>query len=76
MEYVIAGFAIYLLAFWLGYFVREKKLKRAASGVLRVDRSDPDGPYLFLELSRDVNAVMRDKYITLEVDTKGYISRD
>lgn len=73
MEYVIILLSL-LYCFFLGYYIRERKLKRSASGVIRVDRSDPDGPYLFLELHKDVDAVMRDKYITLEVNVKDYIS--
>ena len=31
-------------------------------GTLRVDHSDPDGPFLFLELSKRVEAVVSKKY--------------
>lgn len=44
-------------------------------GTLRVDRSDPDdNPYLFLELSEDPSKLPNQKYITLKVDVKNYIS--
>lgn len=45
-------------------------------GTLRVDTSDPDdGPYMFLELSKDVRTVMSKKYIVLKVNTKNFISQ-
>jgi hypothetical protein len=47
--------------------------KRA--GVLRVDRSDPDGPYLFVELAKDVADICEEQYVTFEVVAKDFISR-
>lgn len=45
-------------------------------GSLRVDTSDPDdGPYLFLELAKDVNAICRKKYVLLKVKVQNFISR-
>ena len=39
-------------------------------GLLRVVTSDEDGPYLFLELSRNVGDISREKYITLEINNQ------
>lgn len=44
-------------------------------GTLRIDTSDPDGPFMFLELSKDVDAVAAKKYIILKVNLKSYISQ-
>lgn len=44
-------------------------------GTLRIDTSDPDGPFMFLELSKDVNAVASKKYVVLKVNLKNYISQ-
>lgn len=44
-------------------------------GVLRIDASDPDGPYMFLELSEDISTVMDAEQVTLKIDTRGYISQ-
>lgn len=44
-------------------------------GALRVDRSDPDGPYLFLELSKGISEIASKSYVTLQVKIKDYISR-
>lgn len=43
-------------------------------GSLRVDNSDPDdGPYLFLELPKDIGDIYRKKYVTLKVNLKNFI---
>lgn len=62
---VIVGSVITLLVF------RPKTI-----GALRVDHSDPDGPYLFLELTDGIDKVKSKKYVTLQVKIKDYISRN
>lgn len=42
-------------------------------GTLRVDHSDPDGPFLFLELSKRVESVTSKKYVVLRVRAKDFI---
>lgn len=43
-------------------------------GTLCVDDSDlDDGPYLFLELSKDIGFIRRKKYVVLKVNLKSYI---
>lgn len=42
-------------------------------GTLRVDHSDPDGPFLFLELSKRVETVISKKYVVLKVKVKDFI---
>lgn len=37
-------------------------------GVLKVVTADEDGPYLFLELSKNVDEVTRKKYVTFVVN--------
>lgn len=66
---------IFIIGMWVGYFVCVR-LTENIVGTLRVDRSDPDGPYLFLELSEDIYKVINREYIALKVDAKSYISRD
>ena len=44
-------------------------------GTLRIDTSDPDGPFMFLELSKDVDTVASKKYVILKVNLKSYISQ-
>lgn len=44
-------------------------------GTLRIDSSDPDGPYPFLELPPDgIQAITSSKRVVLDVRTDSYIS--
>lgn len=45
-------------------------------GTLRVDRSDPDGPFLFLELSKRVESVTSKKYVVMRVKSKDFIPHE
>lgn len=38
-----------------------------ADGIMRVNTSDPDGPYLFLELNTDIHTIMRKKNVNFRV---------
>ena len=42
-------------------------------GTLRVDNSDPDGSFLFLELSKRIEAVVSKKYVVLRVKAKDFV---
>lgn len=45
--------------------------RRRPIGDLRMDTSDPDGPYLFLELSKDgIDEIYTRRYVTLRVKIK------
>lgn len=72
---VISGAVAGILGFWIGYLIYRKKPKDPI-GTLRVDTSDPDGPYLFLELHTPVSEVMKQKQVTLDVNTESYISQN
>ena len=56
------------------FFNLNKKLNRIA-GTLRIDCSDPDGPYMFLELSEPVSTILNEEYVTFKVDKRSYISQ-
>lgn len=44
-------------------------------GTLKIDSSDPyDGPYMFLELDKDIRTVRRMKRVSLDVDITSYMS--
>lgn len=45
-------------------------------GNLRVDHSDPDGPFLFLELSKRIESVVRKKYVVMRVKEKDFIPHE
>lgn len=42
-------------------------------GALRIDTSDPDGPYMFLELDKGVDTISSKKYVLLRVKLRNYI---
>lgn len=42
-------------------------------GFLRIDKSDPDGPYLFLELKKSINEIVTQKTVLLKVKREDFI---
>lgn len=44
-------------------------------GTLRIDTSDSDGPYLFLELNKDINEFYEEDQVVLMVNTENFISQ-
>lgn len=74
MDIVIAAIVIGIAGGILGYILAMRMYSKKPIGALRIDSSDPDGPYLFLELETDPNVLKKEKYVTLKVNTKSYIS--
>ena len=72
---VICMFLCAAFGVGIGYVLFHKKSKDPI-GTLRVDTSDPDGPYLFLELNTPVSEVMKQKQVALDVNTQSYISQN
>ena len=71
MEVILVG-----IGFMIGCVMAALIFRVFRVGTLRVDTSDPDDrPYMFLELSKNVQAVMRKKYVVLKVNTKNFISQ-
>ncbi len=54
---IIGGFFGLVLGYIIGRIIKIDKLdsKKQPIGTLHIETSDPDGPYLFLELSKDVS---------------------
>lgn len=44
-------------------------------GILHCDRTDPDGPHLFLELNESIGEITKLNYVTLQVDHNDDISQ-
>lgn len=42
-------------------------------GALRIDTSDPDGPYMFLEPDNGIDTISSKKYVLLRVKLRDYI---
>lgn len=71
--YIVSIFAMGILA---GAILMGIVFKFFLAGSLRVDYSDPDGPFLFLELSKRVESVTSQKYVMLKVKAKDFISHE
>ncbi|QJU22537.1 hypothetical protein HLY09_25740 [Enterocloster bolteae] len=71
MELVI----IFAIGIVVGSIITRIVTKPLDFGTLRIDTSDPDGPFMFLELSKDVDTVASKKYVILKVNLKSYISQ-
>lgn len=69
--------AIFVIGTLVGFIIAILVFKMRSIGFLRIDTSDPDeGPYLFLELSKDVDVAYQRKYVTLRVNTKNFIPHE
>jgi hypothetical protein len=66
---VIYVFIGVLIGFAVSSIIRRKH----PVGFLRIDKSDSDGPYLFLELKKSVNEIVTQKTILLEVKLEDFI---
>lgn len=64
--YVIIGIVI---GFAVSFIIRRKHLV----GFLRIDKSDSDGPYLFLELKKSINEIVTQRTVLLEVKREDFI---
>lgn len=64
--YVIIGIMI-------GFIVSSIIRRKHPVGFLRIDKSDSDGPYLFLELKKSINEIVTQKTVLLEVKREDFI---
>lgn len=67
--YVVVGI---LIGFAVSSIIRRKH----PVGFLRIDKSDPDGPYLFLELKKSVNEIVTQRTVLLEVKREDFIGNE
>ena len=64
--YVVVGIMI-------GFVVSSIIRRKHPVVFLRIDKSDPDGPYLFLELKKNINEIITQKTVLLEVKREDFI---
>lgn len=72
MELVI----VFVIGMVIGCVFSSIVRRSKSVGKLRIDTSDPDGPFMFLELSKGVGDISAKKQVLLQVDLKSYISRE
>lgn len=51
-----------------GWFWHRHLVSDISAGVLKIDTSDPDGPYLFLELHEHIDTLSKQKHATFDID--------
>lgn len=66
----------YLLGVVIGLFGGRYLFKEKPAGFLRIDRSDPDGPLLFLELEQNVEDISQKRTVTLFIKRKDIIPHE
>lgn len=64
---------IFIIGIVCGTLINRLLLKKHSIGALRIDNSDPDGPYLFLELSTNIPSFNKKKQVMLDVLDECYI---
>lgn len=72
MELVI----VFVIGMAVGCIFSSMVRRSKSVGKLRIDTSDPDGPFMFLELSKGVGDISAKKQVLLQVDLKSYISHE
>ena len=76
-EIVMNLIIMFVVGILVGSVITLFVFRMRSVGSLRIDTSDPeDGPYLFLELTKDVGIVYQRKYVTFKVNTKSYIPHE
>lgn len=45
-------------------------------GILRIDNSDGEGPYTFLEAKEDMNRIAMRRYVILDVNYSNYLTQE
>ena len=71
---IVIAFILGLLGGWMiaAIILRRKK----SIGSLRVETSDPDGPYLFLELNDgNISELLRKRHVILNVKAGDHVSQ-
>ena len=72
----LAFVAIFLaLVAFIILIVTEIRSNKEVEGKIRVETSDPDGPYLFLELYTPVSHILSKKTVLLEIDAESIMSQ-
>lgn len=67
---------IFVVGIILGVIFDKFLIKSSHIGTLRIDNSDGDGPYLFLELTKSVSSFKKRKQVFMSVKEENYISHE
>lgn len=67
---------IFLIGITLGITFEKILFKKVNIGTLKIDNSDEDGPYLFLELSKSISSFNKCKQVLMTVKEENYIPHE
>jgi hypothetical protein len=74
--YILIGLIIYCVGFAAGgFYIKEKFLHDKTIGSLRVDRSDEDGPLVFMEVDPGFRDFAEMDVLVLKVKHEDFIPR-
>lgn len=68
--------AVYLVGVFMGYILAKVLTKPKLIGAIRIDRSDPEGPYLFLELDMPIHTFENKKHVCVEIKNVDFLPRN
>lgn len=74
--FIAASLVALVIGIITGIYIAGILMSDRVLGELRIDRSDPDGPYLFLEVNRTIDDICQHRFIMLEVVDKNLASHD
>lgn len=69
------NFYFFILGMAVGVAAIYIWLTAKSDGTLRIDSSDPDGPYMFLEVRRSIEDIRKKPFVILRVNLKSYLTR-
>ena len=74
--WVIAGIllcSLIVIPFIFGVSITEHRFDKQCEdkliGSLKIDTSDPDGPYIFAEFNKPIETIFKNKYVILKIDS-------
>lgn len=68
--------AIYLVGAFMGFILGKVLSRPKPVGTIRIDRSDEDGPYLFLELGQPIYTFENKKHVCVEIKNVDFLPRN
>ena len=64
---------VYVVGAVMGYILAKGLSRPKTIGMIRIDRSDDDGPYMFLE---PVSAFSNKKHVCVEIKNENFLPRN
>lgn len=68
--------AMYLVGVFMGYILAKVLSRPKTIGAIRIDRSDEDGPFLFLELSNPISSFENKKNVCVDIKNVDFLTHE